>query len=88
MMAKQQSPPPSLAERLRQLWKHWGRITIIVLIAHALFGGALTTLYFLSRPPPPRYVVVDLIPASTQPAPTPATSSPEAAATIEPLAPQ
>ncbi|MDP9141129.1 MAG: hypothetical protein M3O62_10095 [Pseudomonadota bacterium] len=75
-MAKQQSPPPSLAERLRQLWKHWGRITIIVLIAHAIFGGALTTLYFLSRPPPPRYVVVDLIPARATPAPTVAPENP------------
>jgi hypothetical protein len=69
-MAKPPSPPPRPAERLRQFWKDWGRITVIVLIAHALFGGALTTLYFLSRPPPPRYVVVDLLPPSAQPTPT------------------
>ncbi len=76
-MATQKQPPLPLRERLRRFWRRWGHSIVIAVIAHAVIGGALTTLYFLTRPKPPRYVVVDLLPASATPAPTPAPASPE-----------
>lgn len=77
---KPKTPPVPLRQRLREFWQRWGQATIVAVVAHLIIGSVVYVLYRLSLPPPPRYVVVDLIAPSGSPAPS---ASPAAAPTGE-----
>lgn len=63
-------PPPALAERLRSFRERWGQALLIAVVVHVLIGGAVYVLYRLSLPPPPGYVIVDLLPPRATPSPS------------------
>lgn len=78
-MNSKTSTPDSIAVRMRRFWQRWGSAMVIAVLAHACIGAAIVVLYHVTKPPPPRYVIADLLPPTGKPKPTasPSADSPE-----------